>query len=111
MISPDSALRQRDPGLQAERTALAWNRTGLAVFANGLLALRSGWTNHQTPVTLLAFMLFLASAAVFLYALCRRRQLLSGQSVTGPPALAIAAVTIVSLAACVIGLVSIAVRL
>lgn len=109
MISPgSSASRQRDPGLQAERTALAWNRTGLAVFVNGLLALRSGWGSHQIPVTLLAFMLFLASAAVFIYALRRRRQLLSNQSVTGAPALALAAVTVVSLAACVIGLASIA---
>ncbi len=67
--------------------ASTWNRTGLAVFANGLLALRSGWANYQIPVTLLAFMLFLASAAVFLYALCRRRQLLRDQNAMGPPAM------------------------
>lgn len=32
----------RDPGLQPERTALAWSRTGLLFAANAVLFMRSG---------------------------------------------------------------------
>ncbi|MDE1167721.1 MAG: DUF202 domain-containing protein [Pseudomonas sp.] len=102
--------RPRDPGLQAERTALSWNRTGLAVFANALLALRSGWVNKEVPITLLAFALLVASAAAFLYGAWRRRQLLGGQGASAPPAMAIATATVVALTTCVIGVASIVLR-
>ncbi|WP_150782915.1 DUF202 domain-containing protein [Pseudomonas fluorescens] len=97
----------RDPGLQAERTALSWSRTGWAVLANALLALRSGWANQQVPITLLACALLVASGAVVLYGARRRRQLLSGQAVIAPSAFAIAAMTVVTLTACVTGVASI----
>ncbi|WP_191632884.1 DUF202 domain-containing protein [Pseudomonas fluorescens] len=100
--------RPRDPGLQAERTALSWSRTGWAVLANALLALRSGWTNHEVPITLLAFSLLFASGAAVFYGAWRRRQLLSAQASIAPPALAIAAAAVVTLIACVTGVASMA---
>lgn len=111
MIHLHSEARQsRDPGLQAERTALSWNRTGLAVLTNALLALRSGWVHQQTPVTLLALALLLASASLFFYGEWRRRQLLD-RAVTGAPsALAMVAVAAVSLIACLSAIVSIALQ-
>jgi uncharacterized membrane protein YidH (DUF202 family) len=39
---PPPAGRVFDPGLQHERTALAWDRTGLSLLVVGALTLRSG---------------------------------------------------------------------
>ncbi|HXH33583.1 MAG TPA: DUF202 domain-containing protein [Plantibacter sp.] len=37
---PDRGARPFDAGLQPERTALAWRRTGLAIVAGSLIAMR-----------------------------------------------------------------------
>lgn len=98
----------RDPGLQAERTALAWNRTGLAVLVNALLALRSGWSGRLAPITALGLVLLLAAAAIMLYGAWRRRSLLCGGAVTAAPAHAIGAVVAITLLACGIAMASVA---
>lgn len=97
----------RDPGLQPERTALAWNRTGLAMLVNALLALRTGWTSHQAPITALGFVLLLASGAIIFYGAWRRRHLLHGHGSIAPAAHAVAAVTAATLLACVVALASV----
>lgn len=102
-----AARRPRDPGLQSERTALAWNRTGLAVLVNALLALRTGWVHHETPITVLAFALMVAAVAAVLYGAWRRRHLLNGHGRAAPPAVAIAIAALVTLLACATGIASI----
>jgi uncharacterized membrane protein YidH (DUF202 family) len=97
----------RDPGLQAERTALAWSRTGLAVFVNALLALRSGWVSEQPSVTVLGLVLLIAAAAAALCGAWRRRRLSSRGDELAPPALVIAGVAGVTLLACVAAIASV----
>jgi len=62
----------RDPGLQAERTSLAWGRTALAASIAALLVTRDGFVSHQ-PALSVAGLLLLAAAAVTGVA-ARRRQ-------------------------------------
>jgi uncharacterized membrane protein YidH (DUF202 family) len=96
----------RDPGLQAERTALAWNRTALAVLANALLILRSGWVTERTTITALGFVLLIAAAAFYWHGAWRRRELLSSHGAVAPRTVVMEATAIIALAVCAIGLVS-----
>lgn len=58
----------RDPGLQPERTAMAWSRTAMALFVNALLIVRSGWLHHHGEVLALGVVLLALSAAVLVFA-------------------------------------------
>lgn len=108
MARPDAAKPLvRDPGLQAERTALSWNRTALSIFVNALLALRAGWTSREAPITAPAFALLIASGAAMFYGAWRRRHLLDGQGPIAPSANVIAATAVVALVACVTGIASV----
>ena len=98
----------RDPGLQAERTALAWSRTGLAVFVNAVLALRSGWASGETSITVLGLALLVAAAAAALCGGWRRRHLLSGHPMIAPPAIVIAGAAGVTWLACAAAIASVA---
>ncbi|MBI1759563.1 MAG: DUF202 domain-containing protein [Actinobacteria bacterium] len=60
-----------DPGMQAERTWLAWARTGLTFAANGVLVIRSGLTEHSTPLLGVGVTMTLATA---IFAVIGRRR-------------------------------------
>jgi uncharacterized membrane protein YidH (DUF202 family) len=105
---PELMETRRDPGLQAERTALAWSRTGLAVFVNAVLALRSGWVNGETSITILGLALLMAAAAAALCGGWRRRHLLSGHPMIAPPAIVIASAAGVTWLACAAAIASVA---
>ncbi|ALB61068.1 Putative inner membrane protein [Cronobacter condimenti 1330] len=69
---PDNP-RPRDPGLQPERTSLAWIRTLLGYGALLALALRHAWSN--AGLLLWLALGCLAAVAGLIYAYARRRHL------------------------------------
>lgn len=73
---PDSrkARRMQDPGLQPERTSLAWFRTLLGYGALIALAVKHHW--YQSGVTFWISLVALALAAVILWRYTRSRNLM-----------------------------------
>lgn len=96
----------RDPGLQAERTAMAWTRTALAVLVNGLLSLRIGWASQSAGVMLLAIALLAAFAILVAHGAWRRRILLSVLPEIAPTHRAIALTALLAFATSLAGLAS-----
>ena len=96
-----------DPGLQPQRTALAWTRTALAVFVNAFLVLRTGMQAGQTLTTALGVVLLLAGALTVGCGAWRHRSLARSHAPGGPPAEMIWAIVAVTWIACIAGVVSI----
>lgn len=96
-----------DPGLQAERTALAWSRTALALAVNALLSLRAGVVAGEAWLVAVGALLFAASGAAVALGTMRRRQLSGDRLVITPPRGAIVGVAVATLAASVGGVASV----
>jgi len=89
-----------DPGLQPQRTALAWHRTGLAVLANALVILRSGVSAGHGMLTFLGGLLLVSAAGVAAFGAWRARALARGPAhATTPARVVLAAAGVTSLAA------------
>ncbi|AOW14454.1 hypothetical protein LPB72_02975 [Hydrogenophaga crassostreae] len=78
------------PGLQPQRTALSWRRTGMAFLVCGALILRSGIEHSQLALDALGVLLLLTTAAVAVFGHRRERALLERGCPCAPPFLAIA---------------------
>ncbi|WP_413017745.1 DUF202 domain-containing protein [Noviherbaspirillum sp. 1P10PC] len=94
----------RDPGLQPQRTLLAWSRTGLAVLVNAIIVLRTAVNGHDGFLLALGLGLLLASGIVGLCAADRSTALRSGLHETGVPWRSIVSVTVVTLTAAAAGI-------
>jgi uncharacterized membrane protein YidH (DUF202 family) len=92
--------RLRDPGLQSERTALAWNRTALAGLTNGGLALRAGIVSDQWPIMMLGGILLVTAVAIITFGVLRKSCLANGEHVLAPRPTTMAATTAFALFAC-----------
>jgi len=96
-----------DPGLQPQRTTLAWNRTALAVLVNALLMLRLGEQSGQPATIALGIVLLAAAAAVTAGGWWRRKALERSAAPEAPPAWLLASLVAMVWLACVAGAASI----
>ncbi|HMN84139.1 MAG TPA: DUF202 domain-containing protein [Burkholderiaceae bacterium] len=95
-----------DPGLQPQRTALAWSRTALALFINAVVILRAGAVHDDRPITTLGILLLIASAATAACGTWRRRRLIRARQPLAPPAWLMCAMVLVVWGACLAGVAS-----
>ena len=72
----DGVQYSGDPGLQAERTVLAWHRTAVSLLINTLIIGRSAYLALSVELAVLTSALLLGTAGVFICTLQRRRRLL-----------------------------------
>jgi uncharacterized membrane protein YidH (DUF202 family) len=96
-----------DRGLQPQRTALAWSRTGLAVFVNALIVLRAGLVTELPLIIALGVFLLVAAGLLVVCGTWRMRDLAAHGARSGPPLLLITTTVCVSWVACLAGVASI----
>lgn len=104
-------VTQTDRGLQPQRTALAWGRTGLAFFVNALIVLRAGLQTERLFILTLGIVLLVAAALSVVCGTWRVRHLGAHGANLAPPAILIAATVGVAWIACVAGVAAIVVTL
>jgi hypothetical protein len=69
----------KDPGLQPERTALAWSRTVMAIFVNAGLVVRSGWLHHRIAMIAIGVGIMMTCSLVIMLSHARRQELDGGR--------------------------------
>lgn len=68
-------MHTTDPGLQPQRTVLAWSRTTLALAINALLVLRAGLQTGDQALLALGAVVGMGAGAIAVAAMRRRHQL------------------------------------
>jgi uncharacterized membrane protein YidH (DUF202 family) len=68
-------MKQQDPGLQPERTRLAWSRTTIALLINALLLLRIAIVTNRLHHWVTALLLSILLLTIFVFVYCRNVQL------------------------------------
>ncbi|WP_456269131.1 DUF202 domain-containing protein [Kushneria sp. AK178] len=101
MTRPEPAA-ERDPGLQPERTGLAWTRTAFVMLLISALLLRGGFVHHEHGLAWTGLALLIATGATYAWAGVRLRVItISHAPITVP---ATWAIRVAALAIALIGL-------
>jgi uncharacterized membrane protein YidH (DUF202 family) len=96
-----------DPGLQPQRTSLAWSRTGFAVLINAVVVLRTASNSRHGLLLALGLYLLLASGVLTIYGTTRRAALNTGTKPARPTRLLMISVTTTTLIAAISGMMCI----
>ncbi|MGR2753893.1 DUF202 domain-containing protein [Agromyces arachidis] len=99
-----------DPGLQPERTALAWGRTSLAMSVNALLSLRAGLVLGEPSLVAIGALLLAAAGGAVAVGALRRSQLSGAELTVSPPRWAAPGLTAATVLASVAGIWSVLVE-
>ncbi|ANJ26477.1 DUF202 domain-containing protein [Agromyces aureus] len=110
MTAETHAALPRDPGLQPERTALAWSRTGLAIAVNAVLVLRNGLSSNQPALASAGVVLFVLAAVAIAHGTVRRRQLDAHHEPVPPSPLVMLGLSATVLLAALAGIISISIE-
>lgn len=94
----------RDPGLQPERTLLAWRRTTLVLVVNALLLFRSGWLHDQEWLMVAGALLGLTALVSFFLLGTRHTVFASAKPQLRVEARMVAGFTILTVVTCVVAL-------
>ncbi|ETF01607.1 hypothetical protein W822_12425 [Advenella kashmirensis W13003] len=89
----------KDPGLQPERTSLAWRRTSAVLLLNGFVTMRSAYMNASIFLAILTGILLIATIITFVYGVFRAKGLALNLFPIPLPIASIRSVTLIGLAA------------
>lgn len=100
----------RDPGLQPERTRLAWSRTSMAFFANGALMLHAGHQLDHWAWTIPGVLILVVGAGVYATGILRHRRVEAALA-AGAPVAGTVPIQVTAAASIVVGIAGIVIML